>query len=106
MLLFVSDLDFKSLKSFLNFSISSFTFVFDSEAISIPESTFSTTCFTLSSVQVISTSHSLYFSFILASMESFDIASFIYIALPFLFDKVIDVHVVHDEQHLLVWVCC
>jgi len=64
--------------SVFNFSISLLVFVLESEAISIPVRTFSTTFLTLSSTHVISTSHSLYFNFIFASKDNFDTASLMF----------------------------
>src|SRR4029079_9182815 len=102
-----SILDFNKLISIFNFSISLFVFVLESEAISIPVSTFSTTFLTLSSTHVISTSHSLYFNFIFASKDNFDTASLIFdISIHILPDKdVVEQHV-HHEQRLLTSCCC
>src|SRR4029079_3041261 len=102
-----SILDFNKLISIFNFSISLFVFVLESEAISIPVSTFSTTFLTLSSTHVISTSHSLYFNFILVSKDNFDTASLMFgNCIHFLSDKDVVAHHAHHEQHLLVSYCC
>src|SRR5215210_6181983 len=102
-----SILDFNKSISIFSFSISLLVLVLESEAISIPVRTFSTTFLTLSSTQVISTSHSLYFNFIFASKDNFDTASLIFdVSIYFLSDKVVVEQHAHHEQHLLISYCC